>query len=235
MKRRGKRRGRVIPILFAFFCGGLVTGWLIHEVVETPTAVVQTATEPVRLIPDVADGTSGSSTTKGPMLKADPKPDAHLKATATSGRVTAIEELQERGLRLPIDHAKVEAMKGQFEDPRGSRLHEAVDILAPRHTPIHAVENGTIARLFTSQAGGLTIYQFDPSGRFCYYYAHLQRYADHLREGASVREGDVIGYVGTTGNAPPNTPHLHFAIFELTPERRWWQGRAIDPYTIFNN
>jgi len=139
-------------------------------------------------------------------------------------------------LRMPIDGASVDSLKGGFAETRGgSRAHEAVDILAPRHTPVHAVDSGTIAKLFTSKAGGLTIYQFDPTGQLCYYYAHLQRYADNLKDGLNVSQGDVIGYVGTTGNAPPNTPHLHFAVFELNGDRRWWQGKAIDPYLVFKN
>ena len=109
-------------------------------------------------------------------------------------------------------------LKGHFAERRGggSRGHEAIDILAPRHTPVVAVEDGTIAKLFNSKAGGITVYQFDPTEQFCYYYAHLQRYATGLRDGQKVSKGEVIGYVGTTGNAPPNTPHLHFAIFQLT-------------------
>lgn len=92
--------------------------------------------------------------------------------------------------------------------------------------------SGTIAKLFDSKAGGTTIYQYDPSGCFCYSYAHLERYAPGLREGQRVSRGDVIGHVGTSGNAPANTPHLHFAVFELEADRRWWKGRAI-PYLIF--
>jgi murein DD-endopeptidase MepM/ murein hydrolase activator NlpD len=136
---------------------------------------------------------------------------------------------------MPIEGKTVESMKGGFEETRnnGGRPHEAVDILAPRHTSIHAVQDGTIAKLFVSKAGGNTIYQFDPSGRLCYYYAHLERYADGLHEGQAVSQGDVIGYVGTSGNAPPGTPHLHFAVFELGPDRHWWQGKAIDPYLAF--
>jgi murein DD-endopeptidase MepM/ murein hydrolase activator NlpD len=120
-----------------------------------------------------------------------------------------------------------------FDDVRGAtRRHEAIDILAPRNTPVLAVEDGTIARLFQSKAGGITIYQFDPTGRYCYYYAHLDRYADDLREGQAVRKGQVIGYVGTTGNAPKDTPHLHFAVFRLTADKRWWEGTPIDPYDV---
>jgi WD40 repeat protein len=83
--------------------------------------------------------------------------------------------------------------------------------------------------------GGITLYQFDRSGRICYYYAHLQRYADNLHEGDTVSQGQVIGYVGTTGNAPPNTPHLHFAVFEVGDSRTWWKGRAIDPYPLLKD
>ena len=104
--------------------------------------------------------------------------------------------------------------------------------MAPRHTPVRAVEDGVIQKLFASDAGGLTIYQFEPSGMFTYYYAHLDRYAAGLREGQQVRRGEVIGYVGSTGNASPNAPHLHFAIFRLTPERQWWKGEPINPYPV---
>jgi murein DD-endopeptidase MepM/ murein hydrolase activator NlpD len=136
---------------------------------------------------------------------------------------------------MPIDGADVETLKGGFAERRPGHAHEAADLLAPRNTPVHAVDAGTVAKLFVSRAGGNTIYQFDPTGRVCYYYAHLQRYAGGLHEGDSVARGQVIGYVGTSGNATPAAPHLHFAVFELTADRRWWQGRAIDPYRLFKD
>jgi len=105
----------------------------------------------------------------------------------------------------------LESIKGGFAERRGNRPHEAVDIMALRNTPVHAVESGTIAKLFTSRPGGLTIYQFNPGGYLCYYYAHLDHYADGLKDGQVVTQGEIIGYVGTTGNAAPNAPHLHFA------------------------
>ena len=142
-------------------------------------------------------------------------------------------ELAERDLLIPVDGIQPEQLTRQFSDKRGSaRLHEALDILAPRNTPVKAVEDGRIARLFVSKAGGITIYQFDPSEQYCYYYAHLERYADGLREGDYVRKGQVVGYVGTSGNAPKDTPHLHFAIFRLTEQKRWWEGTPIDPYDV---
>jgi peptidoglycan LD-endopeptidase LytH len=95
-----------------------------------------------------------------------------------------------------------------------------------------AADDGVIKKLFLSKPGGNTIYQFDPAEQYSYYYAHLDRYAEGIREGLTVKQGDVIGYVGTTGNAPANTPHLHFGIFKLGPEKRWWEGTPINPYPI---
>lgn len=140
--------------------------------------------------------------------------------------------LKSRDLLLPVDGVKPEQLTRQFSDQRAGHKHEAIDILAARNTPVRAVEDGTIARLFFSKAGGVTIYQFDPSGTFCYYYAHLERYAEGLREGQRVSRGQLLGYVGTSGNAPKETPHLHFAIFRLTDDKRWWEGTPIDPYDV---
>ncbi len=105
--------------------------------------------------------------------------------------------------------------------------------MAPRNTPVLAVEDGRIVKLFSSQQGGLTIYQFDPQETYAYYYAHLERYTDGLHEGQAVRKGQVIGYVGTTGNAAPDAPHLHFAIFRLTPEKQWWKGDPLNPFEVW--
>ena len=105
--------------------------------------------------------------------------------------------------------------------------------MAPRGTPVLAVEDGRVAKLFLSKAGGITVYQFDPVSNYAYYYAHLDRYADGLTEGASLHKGQVIGYVGSTGNASPDAPHLHFAIFKLGPERQWWRGTPLNPYLVW--
>jgi murein DD-endopeptidase MepM/ murein hydrolase activator NlpD len=147
----------------------------------------------------------------------------------------AIADLRSRALMLPVEGVGPEQLTDSFADPRaaGSRLHRAVDILAPRGTPVRAVEDGTIERLDVSAAGGISIYQFDPAQRYCYYYAHLDRYALGLREGATVGRGQVIGYVGTTGNAPRTTPHLHFAIYRLSEEKRWSAATALNPYPVF--
>lgn len=148
------------------------------------------------------------------------------------GLPPAIEELRRRRLSLPVNGVRVEQLVPTFDEARGDRPHEAIDIMAARGTPVVATEDGRIAKLFWSKAGGHTIYQFDPSERYVYYYAHLDRYADDLAEGQAVTRGQTIGYVGSTGNAKADAPHLHFAIFLLTPEKRWWDGAALDPYPV---
>ena len=130
----------------------------------------------------------------------------------------------------PISGLALANLQDTFAEIHSGHPHEAIDILEPRGTPVHAVVSGTIRKLFLSKPGGTTIYQFDEAGEYCYYYAHLEGYMKGLREGMRVERGDVIGFVGSTGNADPGTPHLHFAIFELGPDRLWWKGKAVNPY-----
>jgi peptidoglycan LD-endopeptidase LytH len=161
-----------------------------------------------------------------------PRPGAPAPAppVITDGEVG---ELRAHGLLVPVQGIARESIVSNFDDNRGGgRSHEALDILAPRGTPVLAVEDGRIVKLFTSARGGLTIYHFDPLERFCYYYAHLDRYADGLKEGERVKRGQLIGYVGTTGNAPQNTPHLHFSINRLGAEKKWWDGVPLDPALV---
>ena len=136
-------------------------------------------------------------------------------------------------LLLPVQGVRSADLKDNFDEARdGSRRHDAIDILAPRGTAVVAVADGTVGKLFTSQGGGLTVYEFDRAKNFSYYYAHLERYAPGLSEGQALKRGDRIGDVGTSGNAPKNTPHLHFAIFRLGADKRWWQGEPVNPYPL---
>ena len=137
-----------------------------------------------------------------------------------------------RPLIIPVAGVTRIGRHDDFNDIHSGHRHEAIDILAPRGTPVIAAGDGFVKKLFTSAAGGLTVYEFDPDQRFCYYYAHLDRYADGLHEGQPLRRGEVLGYVGTTGNAPKDTPHLHFAVIRLDPDHRWWKGTAIDPWPL---
>jgi murein DD-endopeptidase MepM/ murein hydrolase activator NlpD len=142
-------------------------------------------------------------------------------------------DLAQRNLLVPVQGIRREDLQDTYDDARGQgRIHDAIDIMAPRNTPVVAVEAGRIAKLFTSDRGGLTIYQFDPTESYAYYYAHLESYAPGLKEGDQVARGQVIGYVGITGNASPEGPHLHFAINRLKPEKKWWEGDPINPYPV---
>jgi murein DD-endopeptidase MepM/ murein hydrolase activator NlpD len=152
-------------------------------------------------------------------------------AARTSETVPAMRDAgAPRPLIVPVAGVARSAMHDSFDEARGARRHEAIDILAPRGTPVIAADDGVVQKLFTSAAGGLTVYEFDPDQRFCYYYAHLDRYADGLHEGQPVRRGEILGYVGTSGNAPKDTPHLHFALIRLDADRRWWKGTYVNPY-----
>jgi murein DD-endopeptidase MepM/ murein hydrolase activator NlpD len=135
------------------------------------------------------------------------------------------------GLRVPVAGVAPPRVPDSFGERRGggSRPHEAIDILAPRGTPVVAAADGRVHKLFTSAAGGLTVYVLDPTGRLVYYYAHLDAYRPGLAEGQAVRAGDALGTVGASGNASPDAPHLHFAVARLDDPRRWWAGTPIDP------
>jgi peptidoglycan LD-endopeptidase LytH len=164
-------------------------------------------------------------------VSGDPKPAVPVMSQAELA--ATIRELRAKWLQMPISGVDSSILKGWFGQKRGERNHGAVDIMAPRYTPVLAVDAGKIARLWTSKAGGITIYQYDASNKFVYFYAHLDRYADGLKDGDTLKKGQVIGYVGTTGNAPPNAPHLHFSISKLTKPNGWSTGIAIDPYEVF--
>jgi murein DD-endopeptidase MepM/ murein hydrolase activator NlpD len=234
---RKKLRG-VIPVaLLAAFAGGvLVDGWFRTYGPPKPVG------SDLDFLGSVTNATTMSPKRENrdltPTISAPPTPKAPAadRVVSAPAPVATSGDIPHGRLRIPLDGADVESFKGGFAERRGGdRPHEAIDMLAPRNTPVHAVENGAIAKLFTSKAGGLTIYQFDPTGHLAYYYAHLERYADGLKDGQPVTQGQIIGYVGTSGNAPPNTPHLHFAVFELNADKHWWQGRAIDPYVVFKD
>lgn len=136
-------------------------------------------------------------------------------------------------LVMPVEGVRPGEIQDTFRDARsGGRIHEATDIPAPRGTPVVAIDDGIIKKLFTSVRGGLTIYQFDPTETYCYYYAHLDGYAPGIKDDVSVHSGQVIGYVGNTGDAAGAGPHLHFEIMRLGPEKHWWHGTDINPYPL---
>jgi murein DD-endopeptidase MepM/ murein hydrolase activator NlpD len=124
------------------------------------------------------------------------------------------------------------ALRDNFHEKRGVRSHQALDIMAPRGTPVHAVDDGTVAKLYRGPMAGIAVYQFDALQSRVYMYAHLDRQAPGLVEGQPIQRGQIIGFVGSTGNAPESAPHLHFAMHELGEDKRWWKGKAANPYAL---
>ena len=143
--------------------------------------------------------------------------------------------LRARRLIVPVAGVSVTKIPASFADKRGTRQHNAIDILAPRGTPVLSADEGVVAKIDTSAGGGLSLYIAGPGERFIFYYAHLDAYRRGIKEGMRIAKGDTIGYVGTTGNAPPNTPHLHFAIARADRDKRWWRGTPIDPLPLLRN
>jgi murein DD-endopeptidase MepM/ murein hydrolase activator NlpD len=231
--------------LIGTFILGAILGAAILFFALVRSADERTATmTPKVLEVQPAASTASTATPPAPAIPAPPPPiDASL-ASAEPGQETGYLEQQAGGiapstasgaakLMVPVEGIKAEQLSDTFGQPRGKeREHEAMDIMAPKGTKVFAVADGKIVKLFNSKPGGLTIYQFDPTETYSYYYAHLDKYADGLKEGQQVRQGDLIGYVGATGNADPNNPHLHFAVFELTPQKEWWKGKAINPLPL---
>lgn len=195
---------------------GMSDARAIRIELELPTR----AALPAPIDPRLGTGDAGA----GPALPIDEDSLAALVST-----------LRDRDLDLPVATVEREDLRDDYDDPRpGGRTHEALDILAPRDTPVVAVEDGRIASLDPSQGGGgIVIYQYDPSGEFAYYYAHLEGYAEGLEEGQAVERGQILGYVGTSGNAPPDVPHLHFAIYKTVVGYRWWKGVPVNPFPVF--
>jgi peptidoglycan LD-endopeptidase LytH len=164
---------------------------------------------------------------------------AYGEAAGVRARVPPVSraDAQEYGGRLtvPVAGIAAAALRDTYDEMRGAAPHRALDIAAKRGTPVVAVDDGRVRKLFTSDKGGLTIYQFDTEGKLCYYYAHLDNYAVGLSEGDLVHRGQVIGFVGTSGNAPENAPHLHFEVTRVGPQGSWYGGEPMNPYPMIVN
>jgi murein DD-endopeptidase MepM/ murein hydrolase activator NlpD len=170
---------------------------------------------------------------------AAPAPRVVLAGAPTLGRSAvsgdeAVNYVLTRALEIPVAGKSMAQLQDTFDEGRdGGRVHRALDILAPRGTPVLAADSGRILRVKTNSLGGNTIYATDPQGRIVYYYAHLDAYQRGVAEGLVVARGDTLGYVGTTGNAPKDTPHLHFQVMRMPPDGKYWDGEAINPYPLF--
>lgn len=163
-----------------------------------------------------------------------PQQQAEMVAAAAAAPADATAVAHLRGLFFPVSGGDSTRLDDSFDDPRdgGVRKHHAIDIMAPLGAAVMAVEDGRILRLAKNARGGITIYATDLGEQFVYYYAHLDRYHTNIYAGRPLLKGDTIGYVGTTGNAPKNVPHLHFQVMRMPPDRRFWNGDPINPYPL---
>ncbi|WP_460452947.1 M23 family metallopeptidase [Arenimonas aestuarii] len=245
-----------LEFLAGLLVGGLAVAWLVAEVpAESPQAVVvadapampaATASSPAVLAPprmpdvneaglqaDFGDGIAAAAEVAADEAIASTPAPVAVADAAPAPAATALPTSLLPPLRIPVEGIAAKDLVDSFADARGQdRVHDALDIMAAEGTPVLAVADGPVVKLFDSVPGGITLYQFDQTGQVAFYYAHMQRYADGVQEGKALSQGDVLGYVGHTGNADPAAPHLHFAIFVLGPEKRWWQGEAINPYPL---
>jgi len=136
-------------------------------------------------------------------------------------------------LLIPVLGVKAASLVDTYDQARGAgRRHDAIDIMAPRGTPVLATADGVVMKLFTSARGGTTLYEMAPDGRTIYYYAHLDRYAPGIAQGKTLRRGDVLGYVGNTGDAGPGNYHLHFEVTTTADPAKYWGGAPQNPYPL---
>lgn len=258
MRRRGTTRSRRWPAFVIGLLCGVVLLWTLLEYRASlwpwlPAPGVKPAAVPLdapAVINDTADADArwqedANTRRPLPLPPSAPTPELPTAPPPPSPTQPEAERVDEPrpaadaptttaappSLLLPVAGVSAGQLQDTYADARGQgRQHDAIDIMAPTGTPVLAVADGTIVKLFNSKPGGLTIYQFDSRAEHAFYYAHLERYAEGLHEGQRVARGDLIGHVGYSGNANPAAPHLHFAIFLLGPEKNWWQGTAINPY-----
>jgi murein DD-endopeptidase MepM/ murein hydrolase activator NlpD len=156
-----------------------------------------------------------------------PEPTPSPETTNFVGRMNLI---------IPVAGVRPDQLLDTFDDARSEgRVHDAIDIMAPAETPVIAAADGKILKLFHSDKGGTTIYQLSANQDLVFYYAHLSHYADGLVEGSLVKQGEVIAYVGDTGNAGPGNYHLHFSIAAVTDPKRYWEGTNINPYPLLHD
>jgi len=219
------------------FVAGVAVGIAFMHFAPKPPAPAQPATSVAVVTPAPPPAPANAAPPAAPETP-DETPQGQFDAAPAPAAAAAATPAPVQGSRslIPVQGVQASQLVDTFTQARSNgRVHDAIDIMAPAGTPVLAAADGPVAKLFESKLGGTTLYQFDTSGTLAYYYAHLQAYAPGMAEGRMLKQGEVIGYVGSTGNASPSAPHLHFAIFVLGPEKHWWQGTAINPYPLLTS
>lgn len=217
-----KRGGGFLRGLLLFLAGALLGANVVYYLLRTQP----------RGEPAVDAAPRAARTPAAPPVASSPV--AMPAPAAPAGAADPVASTPAEGTPLiPVAGVTAAQLVDTYTQSRGAgRLHDAIDIMAPAGTPIRAAVDGRVVKLFDSQAGGITLYQFDRAERHVHYYAHLQGYAPGMAEGRVLRRGEVLGYVGSTGNASPEGPHLHYAIAVLGPDKRWHGGTPVNPYPL---
>jgi murein DD-endopeptidase MepM/ murein hydrolase activator NlpD len=166
-----------------------------------------------------------------PQSQPQPQPQSQSQGAAVGDTASTLASMH---LLIPVQGVRPEQLRDTFTEARSEgRVHDAIDIMAPRNTPVLAAADGCVVKLFRSEKGGITLYQLASADEhIVFYYAHLERYADGLVEGHVARRGETLAYVGDTGNAAPGNTHLHFQIYRVADPKHFWTGDNINPYTI---
>jgi murein DD-endopeptidase MepM/ murein hydrolase activator NlpD len=201
---------------------------------QSLTQPASTRSGPASAASQAAASSAETTSVRSSASTASESPAVATTTSAPLDPIAALPPTAVDGLMIPVVGVKPGDLTDTFTDARSQgRVHDAIDIMAARGTPVVAVNDGHVVKLFTSVRGGLTVYQFDPQDEVIYYYAHLDSYAPGLIEGKALHRGDPIGLVGSTGNAGADAPHLHFEIQILGPEKHWWHATSINPYGRF--
>ena len=172
--------------------------------------------------------------TPQPVVQAASRPPASPAMTEMAAPADATAVAHLGSLLFPVPGVDSTRLDDSFDAPRdgGVRKHNAIDIMAARGTPVLSVQDGRVLRLATNPKGGITVYATDLDETYVYYYAHLDRYHPGIYSGKPLLRGDTLGYVGTTGNAPKDVPHLHFQVMHMPADRKYWSGPPINPYPL---
>ena len=225
---------RVVFIIYLLLVHVLAVAFVVERFVLPRVRLTET---PPAAVSDPTVATNVPTPLPVPSEFYEPPVDnSNISNMNTASAAPALNPGGSLNLIIPVAGIKSEQLQDTFTAARsGGRVHDAIDIMAPGGSPVLAAADGKIVKFFDSALGGITIYEQSTDGKYVYYYAHLQKRADGLNVGDTVRQGTTIGYVGDTGNAGPGNYHLHFSLFEVTDPKRLWEGNNINPYPLLKN
>ncbi len=230
---RPRRRALLLASIIFVSLAALIAVLSLHDTPRPVTPIaLPPAGEPRDAPPPQPSPTPTVAPSVQPSTSSTPS-DSATPARAAASPASEMTPNDPTKLLIPVAGVRPEDLRDTYSDARSEgRTHDAIDIMAPRGTPVIAAAAGRIVKLFYSERGGTTIYQLDPDNRTVYYYAHLERYADGLQEGHEAERGEVIGYVGDTGNSGAGNYHLHFSVSVVSDPKRHWDGVSVNPYPL---